>query len=63
MKKYRKIILVVGLICTLYGIYFGINAYTKTPDGTHLYRLSLPCFIFVIFLIQLIVLLKFEYKK
>jgi hypothetical protein len=63
VQKIRLILIIITLFSSSYGIYFGINAYVKTPDAIHLYRLSLPCFVFVMIIIQLIIFVKNKDKK
>ena len=63
MKNFRLGIIIMGLICASYGIYYNANRYLKIPDGANLYNLSLPCFVFLCFFIQLILLVKTKDKK
>ncbi len=63
MKNLRLGIIILGLICATYGIYYNANCYVKIPDTAHLYNLLPPCVVFVAFLVQLIYFVKAKDKK
>ncbi len=63
MKNFRLGILILGLLCTSYGIYYNANRYVKVPDTAHLYDLLPPCIVFIVFLIQLIYFVKTKDRK
>lgn len=63
MKNLRLGIIILGLICATYGIYYNANRYVKIPDTAYLYNLLPPCVVFVAFFVQLIYFVKAKDKK